>query len=164
MKTETPLLYTTFRSGGIRFDVCASKKGIRSISMNSKAASGKDGAKKAKADDPGFFGIAKQFDEYFSGTLKKFKVPLDPQGTDFQKKVWKELSKIKYGNLKSYKDIAVGIGSPNAMRAVGGANGRNPIPVIVPCHRVINADGSIGGYSGGAGIKEKLLKMEIENS
>jgi len=163
MKTENPLLHTTFRSGGIRFDVYASSKGIRKVLMNDGSHRTESGAVKIASDNPGFFGIAAQLNEYFAGTRKKFNLPLDPQGTEFQKKVWKQLSKIQYGQLKSYKDVALGVGSPNAFRAVGGANGKNPIPVIVPCHRVINSDGSIGGYSGGVGIKEKLLKMEIEN-
>ncbi len=97
---------------------------------------------------------------YFTGRLKKFTVPLDPAGTPFQKSVWKELRRIPYGRTSSYKEIARRVKNPGAVRAVGSANGRNPLCVIVPCHRVIAADGSIGGYSGGLRIKSKLLALE----
>ncbi len=101
-----------------------------------------------------------QLDLYFSGDLKSFNVPLDLVGTDFQKRVWKQLLKIPYGKTKSYKDIATAIGDPKACRAVGTANGKNPICIVVPCHRVIAASGTLGGYSGGLHIKEKLLEIE----
>lgn len=101
-----------------------------------------------------------QIEKYFAGKTRKFTVPLDLQGTPFQKKVWKELLKIPYGKTASYKDIAKRISNPKAMRAVGSANGKNPVCVIVPCHRVIAADGSIGGYSGGLDKKKILLGLE----
>lgn len=102
----------------------------------------------------------KQIEEYFAGKRRVFDLPLEFEGTDFQKKVWKELCKIPYGKTCSYKDIATAVGDPKACRAVGTANGRNPICVIVPCHRVINAGGKLGGYTGGLWIKEKLLSLE----
>lgn len=101
-----------------------------------------------------------QLDLYFSGDLKSFTVTLDLVGTDFQKRVWKQLLKIPYGKTKSYKDIATAIGDSKACRAVGTANGKNPICIIVPCHRVVAANGTLGGYSGGLHIKEKLLEIE----
>ena len=101
-----------------------------------------------------------QLKKYFSGDLKEFKVSLDLIGTEFQKKVWKQLLKIPYGKTKSYKDIATAIGDAKACRAVGTANGKNPICIIVPCHRVVAANGTLGGYSGGLHIKEKLLEIE----
>ncbi len=97
---------------------------------------------------------------YFSGRLTEFTSRLDLSGTDFQKKVWKALIKIPFGMTASYKEVADMIGSPHAVRAVGSACGRNPIPIIIPCHRVISADGSLGGYSGGLHIKRALLKLE----
>ncbi len=97
---------------------------------------------------------------YFRGIPTEFTFKLDLAGTDFQKEVWKALLNIPYGKTVSYKDIAVMIGKPHAVRAVGGACGRNPVPVIIPCHRVIGADGNIGGYSGGLRIKKALLKLE----
>ena len=102
----------------------------------------------------------KQLEEYFAGKRKTFKVPLELKGTVFQKKVWGELLKIPYGKTRAYKDIACGIRNKKAMRAVGTANGKNPISIIVPCHRVIAADGTLGGYFGGLKAKRKLLDLE----
>lgn len=102
----------------------------------------------------------RELDEYFAGHRKKFTIPLAPEGTEFQKKVWRELAKIPFGKTVSYKDVASGIKKPTASRAVGSANGKNPICIIVPCHRVIASDGSLGGYSGGLKIKQYLLKLE----
>ena len=103
---------------------------------------------------------ARQLDEYFSGTRKKFDIPFDLSGTPFQRQVWMELFKIPFGKTVAYKDIAARINNPKAVRAVGSANGKNPVCIIIPCHRVIAADGSIGGYSGGLHIKRQLLKLE----
>jgi methylated-DNA-[protein]-cysteine S-methyltransferase len=99
-------------------------------------------------------------DEYFDGRRKRFDIPFSLSGTNFQKQVWKELSKIPFGKTVSYKDIARKIKNPKAVRAVGSANGKNPMCIIIPCHRVIAADGSIGGYSGGITNKQKLLRFE----
>ena len=97
---------------------------------------------------------------YFNGIPTEFTFKLNLAGTDFQKKVWKALFNIPYGKTASYKDVAVMIGEPHAVRAVGGACGRNPVPIIIPCHMVISADGNLGGYSGGLRIKKALLKLE----
>ena len=107
---------------------------------------------------------AKQLGEYFSGARTKFDLPLDPQGTNFQKSVWKALQDISYGETKSYRQIAEAIKNPKACRAVGMANNKNPIWIIIPCHRVIGADGSLIGYGGGLDMKEKLLKLEQSNT
>lgn len=104
-----------------------------------------------------------QLEQYFNGSRTQFDIPLNPQGTPFQKKVWNELRKIEYGHTKSYEDIAISISQPTAYRAVGMANGKNPIPIIIPCHRVIQKDGKLGGYSGGVKIKEVLLDLEKGN-
>lgn len=101
-----------------------------------------------------------QLEEYFSGNRKDFTVKLILQGTDFQKKVWKQLRKIPYALTASYKDLAQAIGNEKAVRAVGGANGRNNIGIIVPCHRVIAHDGTLGGFGGGLWRKDWLLKHE----
>ena len=103
---------------------------------------------------------AKQIEEYLSGKRKEFNLPLDAEGTDFQKQVWNELAKIPYGETRSYKQIAIAIKKPKAFRAVGTANGKNPLSLIVPCHRVIATGGGIGGYAGGLSIKKKLLSLE----
>ena len=101
-----------------------------------------------------------ELNKYFRGIPTDLTLKLDLHGSDFQKRVWKSLLNIPYGKTASYKDIAAMIGAPYAIRAVGGACGKNPVPIIVPCHRVISADGSLGGYSGGLRIKKALLKLE----
>lgn len=106
---------------------------------------------------------AKQIDEYFQGNRKTFSLNLIMQGTDFQKSVWRQLMKIPYGTTASYGEVAVAIGNPTACRAVGSANGKNPISIIVPCHRVIGSDGTLTGYGGGLWRKEWLLKHEKDN-
>lgn len=101
----------------------------------------------------------KQLKEYFSGKRKSFDLPLKPEGTEFQMRVWRELSRIPYGETISYGEQAKRVGDKNAARAVGSANGRNPIPIIVPCHRVISGSG-IGGFGGGLKAKRILLSLE----
>jgi len=102
---------------------------------------------------------------YFKGDLRTFKSKLDLVGTEFQKKCWLALTRIPFGKTCSYADIAREVGSPKAFRAVGQANHNNPIPIIVPCHRVIGANGTLTGYGGGLSVKEKLLKLEgVEES
>lgn len=103
---------------------------------------------------------AKQLEEYFRGQRQKFDLPLNPQGTTFQKKVWEALCQIPYGETRSYKDVANMIGNPKACRAVGGANNKNPIMIVVPCHRVIGANGKLIGYDGGLELKKYLLNLE----
>jgi methylated-DNA-[protein]-cysteine S-methyltransferase len=102
----------------------------------------------------------KELSEYFAGQRNNFSVKLNPQGTDFQNKVWQALLTIPFGETRSYGQIATQIGHVKAMRAVGAANGRNPISIIVPCHRVIGASGQLTGFAGGLGIKEYLLSLE----
>lgn len=101
--------------------------------------------------------------EYLEGKRRTFEVKLNPKGTEFQKKIWRTLEKIPYGELKSYKDIAIAIGNENSCRAVGLANSKNPIPLIIPCHRVIGSDGSLTGFAYGIELKKKLIEMEQNN-
>jgi methylated-DNA-[protein]-cysteine S-methyltransferase len=103
---------------------------------------------------------ATQLREYFAGRRTRFDLPLAPRGTDFQRAVWKALKAIPYGELRSYAEIARAIGKPRAVRAVGAANGRNPLPIVVPCHRVVGSDGSLTGFAGGLEIKRRLLVLE----
>ncbi len=105
----------------------------------------------------------KQIDEYLEGKRKNFDIPILMLGTNFQKQVWTELMNIPYGETISYLDLAKKINNPKAVRAVGGANGANSIAVIIPCHRVINSNGKIGGYGGGISVKKRLLKIEKES-
>ncbi|PYT19182.1 MAG: cysteine methyltransferase [Acidobacteria bacterium] len=102
----------------------------------------------------------RQLQAYFGGELKSFDVPLEIVGTEFQKRVWSALRTIPYGQTRSYSQIAAQIGAPRAVRAVGAANGRNPIPIIVPCHRVIGASGNLVGFGGGLDWKRLLLDLE----
>ena len=106
----------------------------------------------------------RQLDEYFSGARREFDLPLRLDGTEFQVKVLKELGKIPYGETTSYGAIAKRIGHPRAVRAVGAANGRNPIPIIVPCHRVVGKSGDLTGFGGGLETKEALLRLEAEHA
>jgi methylated-DNA-[protein]-cysteine S-methyltransferase len=101
-----------------------------------------------------------QLEEYFAGTRTSFGLPLAPHGTAFQKEVWHALADIPYGQTISYAQLALRVGKPSAMRAVGAANGRNPLPIVLPCHRVIGADGSLTGFGGGLPTKQFLLELE----
>ena len=105
----------------------------------------------------------KQLNEYLDGKRSSFDLPLEPKGTEFQKKVWNALKEIPFGETRSYGEIAKIIGNEKAARAVGMANNKNPIAIIVPCHRVIGADGKLVGYAGGLDLKERLLKLESNN-
>ena len=107
-----------------------------------------------------FVEIVKQLDEYFAGKRTKFELNISPKGTEFQKKVWAELLKIPYGKTKSYQEIAEAIGKPNAQRAVGSACNKNPILLIIPCHRVVSKSGKLTGFACGVDRKEQLLKLE----
>jgi methylated-DNA-[protein]-cysteine S-methyltransferase len=107
-----------------------------------------------------FLEVCKQLDEYFAGERNEFNLPLAPQGTPFQQKVWQALKTIKQGDTQSYLWIAKKINNEKAVRAVGAANGKNPIALIIPCHRVIGANGKLTGYAGGLGLKAKLLMHE----
>ena|ERR1700692_225124 len=103
---------------------------------------------------------ANELEEYFAGERRKFTFPLDLRGTEFQLACWRALLAIPYGETRSYADIARAIGKPNAFRAVGMANNRNPVAIVVPCHRVIASDGGLCGYGGGLDVKRKLLELE----
>jgi methylated-DNA-[protein]-cysteine S-methyltransferase len=115
-------------------------------------------------DDSAFGEVRRQLTEYFTGDRRTFDLPLSPAGTPFQRRVWAALCQIPYGETTSYGKIAAGLGLPDAARAVGLANGQNPIAIIVPCHRVIGADGSLTGYGGGLPAKQWLLAHEARHA
>lgn len=126
-----------------------------------------------KAEEPGNEFVEKtllleqavgELQEYFAGKRESFQLPLSLHGTDFQMRVWKELMKIPYGETRSYKQIAEAVGNPRACRAVGMANNRNPVGIIVPCHRVIGKNGGLTGYAGGLEAKRKLLELEKDTA
>jgi methylated-DNA-[protein]-cysteine S-methyltransferase len=102
----------------------------------------------------------RQLGEYFTGGRSQFELPLELRGSEFQKKVWRALTEIPFGQTRSYFDLAKAIGSPKACRAVGAANGRNPLPIVIPCHRVIGRDGTLTGFGGGLETKATLLALE----
>lgn len=106
--------------------------------------------------------VARQLEAYFAGSRKSFDLPLAPKGTPFQNLAWQALREIPYGETRSYKEQAQAIGRPTAVRAIGSANNRNPIPIIIPCHRVIGANGALVGYAGGLVIKKTLLQLEAD--
>jgi methylated-DNA-[protein]-cysteine S-methyltransferase len=113
-----------------------------------------------RQDDPVLQRGGEQLEEYFAGKRRTFDLPLAPQGTAFQHSVWRALAEIPWGQWRSYGDIARAIGRPRAVRAVGAANGRNPLPIVVPCHRVVGSDGSLTGFAGGLETKRYLLELE----
>lgn len=155
------LYFATDIIEGIRFGIIVSKNGIREILINKKL--GLDDFSnmiQIYSNDPKVVNTFSQLREYFNRQRKEFDMPLEIFGTDFQKKVWDELIKIPYGETISYGELASRMRDKNLMRAVAAANGANPIPIIIPCHRVIGADGSLTGYGGGLDVKQKLLELE----
>lgn len=137
----------------------ASPAGLRAIEFHPSAASPGEDLEDG-CSCPLLIETARQLRAYFAGELREFRLPLDLQGSPFQLSVWRALRAIPYGQTRSYSDIARAVGSPQAMRAVGAANGSNPVPIVVPCHRVIGAGGSLVGYGGGLPLKKRLLELE----
>lgn len=138
----------------------ASQKGLRGISFKRGPMPLARSLSSASPEIKILLKAVRELEEYFKGKRTQFNLPLDIAGTMFQKRVWRELRRIPFGETRSYKDIARRIRNPKAVRAVGTANGQNPLCIVVPCHRVIAADGSLGGYSAGLSIKRKLLRIE----
>ena len=162
MTTQTPLKTQIQISSPVgSLFLVASDKGLCGIYRKKQHLSvSKLGSALAPNQEKHLRLAATELAEYFAGRRKVFTVALDLEGTTFQKKVWAQLSKIPYGQTCSYKDIAKGIQNEKAVRAVGSANGKNPACIIVPCHRVIAHNGSLGGYSGGLKMKKTLLEIE----
>ncbi|MDR3073586.1 MAG: methylated-DNA--[protein]-cysteine S-methyltransferase [Deltaproteobacteria bacterium] len=129
---------------------------ITRISFGNKKSSGDI----VERENPVLHAARQQLSEYFDGKRKTFALPLHPEGSDFQKKVWEALRAIPYGETASYKEIGERVGRMDASRAVGAANKKNPLAVIIPCHRVVGSDGRLVGYAAGLEIKEKLLALE----
>ena len=154
----------------IRYQKLATPIGELLIAADSRALKEIYWARRGKAvsPDPGWepgtnrvlTRAARQLREYFSGERSRFELPVDPAGTEFQRRVWSALQKIPFGKTVSYGELARRIGKPTASRAVGAANGANPIPIVIPCHRVIGANGALTGFGGGLDVKEQLLQLE----
>jgi O-6-methylguanine DNA methyltransferase len=136
-----------------------SPRGVREIHFGD--VPGPAGAKTSQAKTAA---LARQLGEYFAGKRRDFDLALDPQGTAFQQNVWRALLSIPYGATASYKQVARAVGKPKACRAVGGANRRNPLPIVVPCHRVIGSSGALVGYSGTTGLPKKVFLLDLEHS
>lgn len=155
------LYFASFTINEINIDVITSPKGIKKILINKKSESNVlSKITQISSDDSKVLNTFKQLKEYFSRKRKEFDLRLEILGTEFQKKVWEELKIIPYGETISYGELANRMGDKNLMRAVAAANGANPIPILIPCHRVIGADGSLTGYGGGLDVKQKLLELE----
>lgn len=164
--TDTSVHYVLFDSPVGPLAIAADAAGLRHIEFPSNRHP-VDRAQWRRADDDTAADIhttlastCAQLGEYFAGTRRTFDLPLAPQGTPFQRSVWETLARIPYGATWTYLDLAVALGNPSATRAVGAANGRNPLPIVLPCHRVIGADGSLTGFGGGLPTKETLLRLE----
>jgi methylated-DNA-[protein]-cysteine S-methyltransferase len=139
---------------GTLFRICIDRGAVRRIEFLS-------GAMQEPGDaDPLLTEAKGQLQAYLEGRLRDFDLPLAPEGTTFQFSVWDEVARIPYGEVRTYSDVAVSVGNPAATRAVGAANGANPIPIVIPCHRVVRTGGALGGYGGGLPMKRALLTLE----
>jgi methylated-DNA-[protein]-cysteine S-methyltransferase len=153
--------YTCFETPVGELTVIGDEAGIQTIYIETALNKRKLKMQKEWIRDDYFFeSVHQQLEAYFSGTLRQFEVTLNPQGTPFQKRVWQALQEIPYGETRTYGEIAAIIGSPTASRAVGAANGKNPIPIIIPCHRVIGQNGKLTGFAFGLEMKSALLGLE----
>lgn len=167
MKTTSTVYWSNLVWDGKKMHIAASSKGLCCIIWPKEPFEDlenwvrKHFPKASLVHDPERLApYARQLEEYFEGQRRAFDIPLDLRGTEFQRTVWQALQEIPYGTTKSYSDIAKAINRPKAVRAVGGAIGANPVPIVVPCHRVIGKDGSLTGFAGGLDIKRQLLKIE----
>ena len=151
----TDIAWTTMKSPVGTITLVADEEGLRGLWL-----SGRERSMAGRRDDKALASVRAQLDEYFAGERADFDIPLSMHGTPFQLTVWDALRKIPYGETASYGEIAANIGQPGAARAVGSANGRNPVAIIVPCHRVIASGGKLGGYGGGLDRKQFLLDLE----
>ena len=151
---------TTVDSPIGRLFLAAEDEGLRAVEFPENRHPVKREANWHEASHPVLDAAAGQLNEYFAGQRQTFDLPLAPRGTDFQLAVWQALRSIPFGQTWSYAQLAAKIGKTSAVRAVGAANGRNPLPIIVPCHRVIGADGSLTGFGGGMPTKAFLLRLE----
>lgn len=154
------IFHQTIDSPVGRLLIAASDEGLHAIEFPQGRHRLKRDAHWQESPHPLLSEAARQLGEYFAGQRRVFDLPLAPQGTDFQQRVWQALRAIPYGQTRSYAQLATAIGQPKAMRAVGAANGRNPLSIVVPCHRVIGADGSLVGFGGGLPVKTFLLRLE----
>ena len=165
---ERKIVYRNIPSPSGRMIAGATDKGICLLMWQDEQRADRiiEGVKKnhglpaEQGDSPYLDKLARQLSDYFDGKRKEFDIPLDYAGSDFEKSIWRQLLKIPYGETRSYGQIAAKIGQRDASRAVGRANGANPIAIVIPCHRVIRSGGDLGGYGGGIDRKKWLLELE----
>ncbi len=157
---DTPLLYSRIESPVGELLLVADDAALRVIEFRNPRHPIKASPQWREGDNAVMREAARQLAAYFRNALRHFDLPLAPQGTAFQQSVWRTLAGIPYGDTISYGELARRVGKPTAMRAVGAANGRNPLPIVLPCHRVIGADGSLTGFGGGLPTKQFLLTLE----
>jgi methylated-DNA-[protein]-cysteine S-methyltransferase len=160
----THLVSTTYESPVGTLTLVAGDEGLRAVLWPDGRLDrvGLGGETLTPGDAPVLDAAAVQFDEYFAGARTTFDVPLDLHGTSFQLAAWRALAAIPYGETRTYSEQADRIGRPTAVRAIGAANGRNPVSIVLPCHRVIGSDGSLVGFGGGLEVKAALLELERE--
>jgi O-6-methylguanine DNA methyltransferase len=156
---ETLLYFRTPSPVGPLF-LAASTKGLVRLEFEARMQKVNAGTTQLQESKPALAPYLRELDDYFAGEQRAFSLPLDLRGTEFQLACWHALLEIPYGETRSYRDIAQAIGHPHAYRAVGLSNNRNPVAIVVPCHRVIASSGSLCGYGGGLDIKRKLLELE----
>jgi AraC family transcriptional regulator of adaptative response/methylated-DNA-[protein]-cysteine methyltransferase len=167
-KTSEPIAITCLDSpvgplvtGAIAEGVCLLEFGDRQrVEQQAQRLARRFGGPLVSEDHPHLRQLAAELSQYWSGLRRSFTVPLAVRGTPFEEATWQALREVPWGETRSYGDIAVAIGNPGAVRAVGSANGRNRIAIVIPCHRVVNADGKLGGYGGGLWRKRRLLELE----
>jgi methylated-DNA-[protein]-cysteine S-methyltransferase len=150
------LLYTTWASSVGELTLVGDGRRLRALHLPSRPAR-RDGWRRAAE---AFTAVVEQLEEYFAGSRRSFDLELDPRGRPFDRAVWDLLAEIPYGETRSYGELARALGRPDRARAVGAANARNPLPILLPCHRVIGSDGSLTGYGGGIELKRTLLELE----
>ncbi len=160
---EAPMSYTTMESPVGELLLAGDEQALCLVSFPSGQQVVRPGRDWIRSEQP-FAAATSQLSAFFGGELETFDLLLKPDGTAFQKRVWRALCKIPYGETRSYGWLAREIGLPNASRAVGAANGANPLPIVVPCHRVIGANGSLTGFGGGIEVKRFLLDLEARNA
>ena len=149
-----------------RLRLVATDQGLSHLLFDQQVGEGleSDGDEVEADDHPVLAAATTQLAEYFAGRRQEFDIPLDLTGTEFQRAAWSALASVPFGETRSYRQQAEAIGRPKAVRAIGAANGRNPVPIVLPCHRIVGSDGSLTGYGGGLPIKEYLLNHEQAQS
>jgi len=159
------MYYTRFNTEICEIILAGDKDGLKILHLNTGEGKRRfEISTDWEQNDSFFVTTIKQINEYLDGKLKTFKIRLSPEGTEFQKNVWSELQKIPFGEVRTYGEIAAALGNKSAARAVGMSNSRNPIPLIIPCHRVIGSNGKLTGFAHGLTLKQRLLDIESGNS